>query len=163
MGKWFNVIKDIEYLKEFKEMFSDFHDYRIVKIIFDASQNQVDVVLEYDVPDLEKVLLRFNEISAMNINTNIDYEANWLLGTELLLADNYNLIWCSDEGYSVEEIRRNRNLTWIEAGRICFALLDKNGMAVEFPDSYLHQTWQVLNYQTMKYEEIHKEFRVFEL
>lgn len=163
MGKWFNVIKDSEYLKEFMEMFSAFHDYRIEKIIFDASQDQVDLILEYDVPNYEKVLLRFNEISAININTNIDYGADWLSGTEIFLTDNYNLIWCSDEGYSVEEIREVKYLTWIEAGRICFALLDKDGTLVEFPDSYLHQTWQVLNYQTMKYEEIHKDFRVFEL
>lgn len=83
MGKWFNIIKDSEYFKEFMEMFYAFHDYRIDKIIYDASQNQVDVVFEYDITDCEKIMLRFIGISAMHINTDIDYEAGWLSGTEL--------------------------------------------------------------------------------
>lgn len=32
MRKWFNIIKDSEYFKEFMEMFHAFHDYRIDKI-----------------------------------------------------------------------------------------------------------------------------------
>ena len=87
MSKWFNIIKDSEYFKEFMEMFHAFHDYRIDKIIYDASQDQVDAVLEYDIPDCEKVMLRFIGISAMHINTDIDYEAGWLSGTEL--TDSY--------------------------------------------------------------------------
>lgn len=162
MGKWFNVIKDKEYLKEFIEMFCAFHDYRITKIIFDAAQNQVDVILEYDTPNVAKVLLRFIGISAMHINTDIDYEVDWLSGTEFLLTDSYNLLWYNEEGYSVEQIRKAEYLTWIESERVHFAVLDKNEMPAELPDSYLHQTWHVLNDQTMKYEDIHKEFRVFE-
>lgn len=115
MGKWFNVIKDKEYLKEFIEIFCAFHDYRITKIIFDAAQNQVDVILEYDTPNVAKVLLRFIGISAMHINTDIDYEVDWLSGTEFLLTDSYNLLWYTEEGCSVEEVRKDKYLTWIES------------------------------------------------
>lgn len=157
MSKWFNIIKDSEYFKEFMEMFHAFHDYRIDKIIYDASQDQVDVVLEYDIPDCEKIMLRFIGISAMHINTDIDYEAGWLSGTELLLTDKNNILWYSEEGYSDEQIREDDTLTWIEADRVHFALLDKNGMPTELADSYLHQTWNVFN------KEIHRDFQVFEV
>lgn len=162
MEKWFNVIKDSGYIKEFTDMFSSFHDYRIEKINFNIALNRIDVILEYDTPDVEKVLLRFEGIQSININPDIDYEVSWLMGTEILLTDDNKFIWYNDEGYSVDEVRRETTLIWIEADWIRFALLDGDGMPTELPDSYLHQSWRIMNYQTMKYEEIERNFRVFE-
>lgn len=165
MNKWFIVKKEKDYLKEFLELFWEFHDFRIKKIIYDTEHYSVDVILEYDTPaEMDDVLLRFVAVTSMHVNCNIDYEADWIYGAGLCITDENNLLWYNDEDITdVEEVKKAKHVTYVESEEIRFALVDHEGKPLNFPETMLHQTWRNLNYDTMKYEEINKEFHVFEV
>ena len=62
-----------------------------------------------------------------------------------------------------DEIKKDKNLTWIESEQIIFAWLDKDNQVAPLTDEQLNPVWKILNYETGKYESVQKHFRVFEV
>ena len=93
-----------------------------------------------------------------------DYEVSWLFGSGLKLTPSNSLFWYNvDDEDNIDEIKKDKNLTWIESEQIIFAWLDKDNQVVPLTDEQLNPVWKILNYETGKYESVQKHFRVFEV
>ena len=53
---------------------------------------------------------------------------------------------------NIDEIKKDKNLTWIESEQIIFAWLDKDNQVTPLTDEQLNPVWKILNYETGKYE-----------
>ena len=159
---WYKVIKDEEYFKEFLGIFSEFHDYRITHIEYDSEKNHLMLYLRYDT-DEEGVVLKFINVKDMHICPCDDYEISWLSGSALKMTSSYSLFWYNvDDEDNIDEIKKDKNLTWIESEQIIFAWLDKDNRVAPLTDEQLNPVWKILNYETGKYDSVQKHFRVFE-
>ena len=160
---WYKVIKDEEYFKEFLGIFSEFHDYRITHIECDFEKNHLMLYLRYDT-DEEEAVLKFVNVKDMHICSCGDYEVSWLFGSGLKMSPSYSLFWYNvDDEDNIDEIKKDKNLTWIESEQIIFAWLDKDNQVALLTDEQLNSVWRILNYETGKYESVQKHFRVFAL
>ena len=160
---WYKVIKDEEYFKEFLGIFSEFHDYRITHIEYDFEKNHLMLYLRYD-SDEEGAVLKFVNVKDMHICPCDDYEVSWLFGSGLKMSPSYSLCWYNvDDEDNIDEIKKDKNLTWIESEQIIFAWLDKDNQVAPLTDEQLNPVWKILNYETGKYESVQKHFRVFEV
>ena len=80
------------------------------------------------------------------------------------MSPSYSLFWYSvDDEDNIDEIKKDKNLTWIESEQIIFAWLDKDNQVALLTDEQLNSVWRILNYETGKYESVQKHFRVFAL
>ena len=160
---WYKVIKDEEYFKDFLGIFSGFHDYRITHIEYDFEKNCLMLYLRYDT-DEEGAVLKFVNVKDMHICPCDDYEISWLSGSLIKMTPSYSLFWCNiDDEYNIEEIKKYKNLTWIESEQIVFAWLDKDNQVAPLTDEQLNPVCKILNYETGKYEYFQEHFRVFEV
>lgn len=80
------------------------------------------------------------------------------------MSPSYSLFWYNvDDEDNIDEIKKDKNLTWIESEQIIFAGLDKDKQVALLTDEQLNSVWRILNYETGKYESVQKHFRVFAL
>ena len=80
------------------------------------------------------------------------------------MSPSYSLCWYNvDDEDNIDEIKKDKNLTWIESEQIIFAWLDKDNQVALLTDEQLNSVWRILNYETGKYESVQKHFRVFAL
>ena len=80
------------------------------------------------------------------------------------MSPSYSLFWYNvDDEDNIDEIKKDKNLTWIESEQIIFAWLDKDNQVTPLTDEQLNSVWRILNYETGKYESVQKHFRVFAL
>lgn len=80
------------------------------------------------------------------------------------MSPSYSLFWYNvDDEDNIDEIKKDKNLTWIESEQIIFAWLDKDNQVALLTDEQLNSVWRILNYETGKYESVQKHFRVFAL
>lgn len=119
--------------------------------------------LRYDT-DEEGTVLKFVNVKDMHICSCGDYEVSWLFGSGLKISPLYSLFWYNvDNEDNIDEIKKDKNLPWIESEQIIFAWLDKDNQVAPLTDEQLNSVWRILNYETGKYESVQKHFRVFEL
>ena len=55
---WYKIIKDEDYLNEFLDIFSGFHDYRITHFTYDCEKNTLMVYFRYDTGQEGILLIR---------------------------------------------------------------------------------------------------------
>lgn len=162
METWYKVIKDENYCKSFLEIFCDLHDYRITNINYDFAQNRIDVYFEYDSRE-EGAILRFINPLSLNINTDVDYETDWLSGCTVRILKNGSFLWYAcDEEIADEELSKFK-VHWIKAEQIRFAYVNKNHEIEELPRDMLDCIWNELDWKTGKYKKISKHFGVYKV
>lgn len=154
--QWYKIIKDEEYCSDILDIFCELHDYMITKIIYQYQDSTATVYLRYDTDD-EGVVLKF-------INGPKDDDDLWLVGATIQLTKEGNFLWyIDDEKWDDDELYQSRGLDWIEAEEIQFAWLDKDNNIIPLSNEKLNSIWSTYNYNTGKYEEIQKNFKVFEV
>ena len=160
---WYKIIIDEDYLNEFLDIFSGFHDYRITHFTYDCEKNTLMVYFRYDTGQ-EGILLKFINVKDMHICPCDDYEISWLYGASLKMAPSYSLFWYNvDDEDNIDVVKKENYITWVESEQIIFAWLDKDDQITPLTEEKLNPVWNILNFETMKYDHIQKHFRVFEL
>lgn len=86
MAIWYKVEKTEQGIKDFLDCNWGFHDFRIERVEYVAGNDMIEIFLRYDTGK-EGVRLRFTGLSGVHIYVNLDYEADWLYDTTLLLRD----------------------------------------------------------------------------
>jgi hypothetical protein len=146
MAIWYEVEKNTQGINDFLDCNYGFHDFRHERIEYVPGKDMVEIFLRYDTMK-EGVLLRFAWISDMHINTNRDYDADWLFGSTLHILPNGNLLWMDvDELEGVDEKTIEEwkpHTTWVESERIFWAITDGDGIPIEMPTSKIEQVWNV--------------------
>lgn len=142
MAIWYEVQKSKDGIVNFMRSNSCFHDYRIERIEYVAGKDYVDLFLKID--QTEGVLLRFVDIASVKVNGNIDYKADCLWACTLLLLENGNFIWFSEDyedfysDHSYEDLSKLKEYsTWVEAKRVLWAATDSDGVPVEMPTYHI--------------------------
>lgn len=150
MAIWYKLVDTSDSgIKEFVSMFWGFHDFRIGTVTYAYEKNYLDLFLEYDTEE-EGLILRFVGVSDFHINTDRDFEADWIMGGSVTAISEDTLLWTDQEDMDIASIKKYEN--WVCAGKLFWAVTDGKGNAVELPYNYQHQTLYTLNYQTGKYE-----------
>lgn len=143
MGIWYQIEKTEKGINDFLDCHWGFHNFRIERVAFIPSRDAVEIFLKYDT-GTEGVLLQFSNLRGINVNVDIDYEADWLYGASLILRDTNTLLWvAADDVTEANEYYQDvlKGLTWVEADRLVWAVTDENGAPVELPYDRLHQIW----------------------
>ena len=159
MAIWYEVVKNKEGIKNFLGSNCEFHDYRINRIEYVASKDYCDVYLSYC--KTEGTVIRFVGLFDIHIHGDIDYEADWMFGSELFIQDNGRFIWINDENYGDDSSHIDdykSYATWIEADRIFFAVTDGEQNPIEMPIYHIYRNVRSLNYDTNKYDIIHQHY-----
>ena len=159
---WYKVIKAEDYIGEWLDALGSFHDHRIQSIHYDIAHDSVDIILQYDNPKAERILLRFFGIRAINIYTDIDYEADWLFDAELILTPEGTLIWVNCELTNADEIRSKNDITWVEADRLSFCLIDSDNNTIAFMNGFNHAKFEGIDWDRTTHGEFLSTFRLFE-
>jgi hypothetical protein len=136
MAIWYEVEKNAQGIHDFLDSNYDFHDFRHERIEYVPGKDMVEIFLKYDTMT-EGVLLRFTWIHDMHINTNQDYDADWLCGSTLLILSNGHLLWMDVdqfEGVNEENLEKWKPYsTWVESERIFWAITDGDGNPIDMP------------------------------
>ena len=153
MGIWYQVEKTQKGIDDFLDCNWGFHDFRIERVVYISRQDVAEVFLKYDT-DVEGVLLRFSGLYGINLNVDVDYEADWLYDTSLLLRANNNLLWVATD--NVLETDKDfqdvlKCITWVEASQLIWAVTNGNGIPVEMPASRLNQVWNSYGKETKRH------------
>lgn len=157
MPIWYEVEKTEKGFRDFLDSNWSFHDFRPERVTYIPGKDMVEIFLLYDTRD-EGVLLRFAWIHGVHINTERDYDAEWLNGSVIIGLDNDSLIWLDDDGWGehskehLDELKQHT--TWVEADRLFWAITDANGNPIEMPADRIDQTWEIYG---------RKEFKHFDL
>ncbi len=156
MDNWYVVTPEKDNAKDLLHMFWSFHDFRITEVNYSAEKDSVDVVFEYDDRKL-RVLLRFEGNVQMYV-APVDFEADWIIDATLFTIEN-QLQWiqCSDDE---TDLIKSEGITYFRGDTIRWAIIDGTGNRLPVPDDMLHQRWEVLNFETMEYEEEYHSFSV---
>lgn len=137
MSVWYEVEKTKEGLVSFLDCNRSFHDFRPERVLYVPGKDMVEIFLKYDTMQ-EGVLLRFTGINGVHINTNRDYDAEWLNGSVIMCLDNDSLIWLDDDDRGENSREYLEDLkqitTWVESKRLLWAVTDACGNPVEMPD-----------------------------
>lgn len=156
MAIWYEVEKTEKGINEFMECNWEFHDFRAEKVEYIPGMDMVEIFLRYDCGG-QGVLLRFAWIEDMHINTQHDYDAEWIFGSTLLLREKERLIWLDEECTEADLEETKRYATWVESERLFFAITDREGNPVEMPEDRIHQVWHTDG----KAEEKHFDLKEF--
>lgn len=157
MAEWYVVRSLDNSAEQFLHMFWEFHDFRIIKVNYEAEFDRVDVIFEYDDREL-RLLLRFEGNVQMYVAPN-DFEADWISGAAIFSKEN-QIRWMNCETDELEFVDGKYDITFFQADRILWSIIDKKYNHLPIPDDFLHQKWSVLNYKTMKYEDEFHDFTV---
>lgn len=160
MAIWFEVEKSTEGIENFLDSNWGFHDFRPERIEYIPGKDLVEIFLKYDTGD-EGVLLRFAWIHGVHINTERDYDAEWLSGSVAFVLENNAIIWLDDDNWGdeskdhLEEIKEYT--TWVEAERVFWAITDADGNPVNMPHDRIVQDWVIYGVKKTKHFDL-KEF-----
>ena len=161
MAVWYEVEKSEKGIAHFLESNWCFHDFRPERVEYIPGKDMVEIFLKYDTDD-QGVLLRFVWIHAMHINTDRDYEAEWLSGSIAFILENGAFIWLDDDNWGDESISHLDEIktytTWVESERIMWAITDAYGNPVEMPSKRINQICNIWGQQVEKHFEL-KEFQ----
>lgn len=161
MAVWYEVEKTEKGIDNFLNCNWKFHDFRPERVEYIPGKDLVEIFLKYDTMT-EGVLLRFVRVHDVHINTQRDYDAEWLQGSVALLLEDDSIIWLDDDSWRdksrehLEEIKEYT--TWVKAERIIWAVTDADGNPVEMPPDRIDQVWSVYG----RTEEKHFELKEFE-
>ena len=151
---WLQAETDIE-LSELLDMFWGFHDFKIEKVNYTSSKDQIDLLLEYDTHEFF-VLLRFSGKVSMNFQPVQDYDVDWLTGSSIGRNKQGQIVWAGADDIDGNDLPDD--IIWIAGDSVRYAYIDKNREPKQLPEDMIHQVWHTLNYETGKYEDIEKEF-----
>ena len=140
MAIWYKVEKTEQGIKDFLDCNWGFHDFRIERVEYVTGNDMVEIFLRYDTRK-EGVRLRFVGLSGVHIYVNLDYEADWLFGTILLLRDDGDLQWLVADDVSETEAENPTFCTWVKSREMTWAVTDGEGQPVEMPVDRLNQVW----------------------
>lgn len=140
MAIWYKVEKTEQSINDFLDCNWGFHDFRIERVEYVAGNDMVEIFLRYDTGK-EGVRLRFVGLSGVHIYVNLDYEADWLYGTTLLLRNDGDLQWFAAEDVSEAEAENPTFCTWVKSSEMTWAVTDGEGRPVEMPADRFNQVW----------------------
>ena len=161
MAVWYEVEKSEKGICDFLESNWAFHDFRPERVEYIPGKDLVEIFLKYDTRD-QGVLLRFAWVHDMHINTQRDYDAEWLSGSVAFVLPNGSFIWLDSDSWAeqsrehIDEIKQYA--TWIESDRIMWAVTDGDGNPVEMPPDRIDQIWNICGKEINKHFDL-KEFR----
>ncbi len=157
MDNWYVVRQHDDSIQNLLHMIWEFHDFRIIDVTYSAEKDTINVLFEYDDRTL-RILLQFTGNVQMYI-APIDFEADWISGAALhIINGQYQWINCEQE--ELEFIRPDEKITYFQGDSMRWAIVDKDGNRLPVSEEMLHQTWRILNYETMEYEEEVHDFTV---
>lgn len=105
-----------------------------------AGNDIVEIFLRYDTRK-EGVRLRFVGLSGVHIYVDLDYEADWLFGTTLLLREDGDLQWFAAEDIIAAKVENPTFCTWVKSREMIWAITDGEGQPVAMPVDRLNQVW----------------------
>lgn len=82
-------------------------------------------------------LLRFVWVHDLHVNTQRDYDAEWIYGSELIITDDGNMVWVDVDDWDInipqnlEKVKKFA--TYVEAERLMWAVTDAEGNAILKP------------------------------
>lgn len=97
MAVWYEVEKSEAGINDFLDCNWGFHDFRPELVSYVPGKDMVEIFLKYDTMR-EGVRLRFAWIHDMHINTQRDYDAEWIYDSTLIRLENNAFIWLDEEG-----------------------------------------------------------------
>lgn len=150
MAIWYKVEKTKQGIKDFLDCNWGFHDFRIERVEYVAGNDMVEIFLRYDTRK-EGVRLRFVGLSGVHIYVDLDYEADWLYDTTLLLRDDGDLQWFAAEDVNEVEAENPTFCTWVKSNEMIWAITDGEGQPVEMPADRLNQVWHDYGKTTQKH------------
>ena len=136
-------------------MFWGFHDFKIEKVNYTSSKDQIDLFLEYDTHEFS-VLLRFIGNVSMNFQPVQDYDVDWMTGSLIGKNKKGQIVWAGADDIDAKDLPDD--VLWIAGDSLCYLYLDKDGVSQKLPEDMIHQIWNSLNFETGKYDEIEKFF-----
>lgn len=157
MAVWYEVEKSEYGITHFLDSNWGFHDFRPEKVEYVPGKDMVEIFLKYDTGD-QGVLLRFVWIHDMHINTQRDYDSEWLSGSVAFILENGTFIWLDDDCWGEKSILHLGEIkaytTWVESERIMWAITDADGNPVEMPLDRKDQVWNVDGKQIEKHFDL---------
>lgn len=157
MAIWYEVEKTEKGIKDFLESNWCFHDFRPECVQYIPGKDMAEIFLKYDTMK-EGVLLRFAWIHGMGVNTERDYDAEWLFGAAAVLLENQTILWFDNDSRDnkskehLEDIKAST--TWVESERIFWAVTDGEGNPTEMPSDRIDQEWNTLGKKTRKHFDL---------
>ena len=136
MAIWYEIEKNEKSIEDFLDCNWGFHDFREQSIRYVPGMDMVEIFLQYDTRK-EGVLLRFAWIHDLHINTQKDYDADWIYNSMLKIVDKTLFLWMDEEDDDIDEMKKFA--TWVEAERIFWAVTDGDGNPVEMPLDRIEQ------------------------
>lgn len=156
MAIWYEVEKTEDGINNFLDCNWGFHDFRAERIEYVPEMDMVEIYLKYDTRK-EGVLLRFAWIKDMHINTQHDYDADWIYNSCLFITEKGTLIWVDEDITELEFGEVKHFATWVEAERMFWAVTDEEGNLVEMPEERINQEWNI-DGKVVKKHFVLKEF-----
>ncbi len=141
MAVWYEVEKSEAGINDFLDCNWGFHDFRPEPVSYVPGKDMVEIFLKYDTMR-EGVRLRFAWIHDMHINTQRDYDAEWIYDSTLIRLENNAFIWLDEEGDKNDIDDLKKIATWVEAERIFWAVTDGEGNPIEMPLDRIDQVWR---------------------
>lgn len=141
MAVWYEVEKSEAGINDFLDCNWGFHDFRPELVSYVPGKDMVEIFLKYDTMR-EGVRLRFAWIHDMHINTQRDYDAEWIYDSTLIRLENNAFIWLDEEGDKNDIDDLKKIATWVEAERIFWAVTDGEGNPIEMPLDRIDQVWR---------------------
>lgn len=145
MAIWYEVKKNETSINNFLDCNWGFHDFRPERVEYVPGKDLVEIFLKYDTMT-EGVLLRFAWIHDLHINTQRDYDAEWMYGSQLIISDKGTLIWADVDDWDIENPEKleecKKFATVVESERLMWAITDADGNPVEMPDDRINQVWE---------------------
>lgn len=145
MAVWYEVGKTEEEANAFLRANWEFHDFRQERFSYVPGKDMVEVLYGYDNGG-DGALLRFVGIRGMRVDPAVDYDADWIGGSALVLphaTDGTTLLWLERDERPAEddlEERKSWTTTWVEADRLFWAHTDGSGSPVEMPAEWIGYT-----------------------
>ncbi len=131
---WYTFSKESHAIEEFLEMFWEFHDFRIVDMIYRPESDRASVVLEYD-DRTTRVLLQFSGEVSFHVLT-VDFETDWMMGACVVVdGKQYKWMQCAKE----EAPGINDDVTWFKGNELRWAMVDQSNAPIKLPAHMLHQ------------------------
>lgn len=148
MAIWYEVEHTEEGIRNFLDCNWGFHDFTIGRFSFDPEKKTAELFMRYDENE-GSVLLRFLNVEGMRVEAEVDggYPVYWIMDSILLLLDNGQFLWIDDDDEKNPDAARIAKLKtccdWVQAGRIIWAVTDKEGNPMEMPPEKIDQVWHV--------------------
>lgn len=138
---WYELKKQEKEINDFLDCYCAFHDFRLERISYIPGTDTVEVFLKYD-SGREGVLLQFTGIYGVGIHVVLDYEADWIYGSELFLREN-RWLWIVDDTEICENAEQAEackpDTTWVEGAHLFWTATDGNGTPTEISEERMRE------------------------